>query len=1277
MIKTSRLKAGGAAVGFGGLQTQPDPLDGGAFIGAKALTVEQGRSVATAAQSVSSIASAAAQGAVLFGSKGAVVLGSQGSETQGTSVQSTHDIWSGAAHSKRRMRPMEQLTGLAHDRPEIVAVMPFQPAFFDAPKAGKLELFGQSVAVKADRMTPVGRFIDAQRHVRRLRRITATRVVASAARASEPLRVEILRRKTNVESELDALSDAIAFMLNTVRAMVKLRGQLDLRDDVHKVDPQQVFAQHVVPLRTQAVRSALDSAIKALGTYAPSAYSVVDMMQRLGYDRQTVQDTFSSTKLWLQCMHDLREMLRDHSLEFADLPDTQRQHDRSPFIVGRLAGARYFRVSSELTQLPSLEKIGEEKELAGFSKVIAQIDQGFRSLYEGTHFGSEESRMAALVHLVSKEHRYSMGLSQPDVRRVLRDQFGFEPVDGQDNSAVFDAVIGLPGTSATDMTDQFEGSLAALAHRRVDQDLAVMTFESRYLDAGSDTFTPGSAYHVDGIMDVGPDGFATTRLDELSRTLGTALDRFTRIMVGMDMLSSGRPLDDPASLDAGSAGNTTSNPLALFEATVGRIVDTKSGRPQPVVTNDPISVVYAHAHKDTRLRALLFLLTLARLSQVPGGGLMPAFEQQFSVEKSKVIDHFTKMIVGRLRNKLPTVNAAIVAPGVLDSSIAVESLKDALRAGSPAVIMVDAMIASLLHVFVVKNRGLKDGRTRYGGVQDTVLLMVVFDLMCAAMHTYSGRKIVGETQFLPGTQFAADCFVINAEKGVTRLESVAQIRSRLQREVALVGQLVCTVTAVMANLLSSTLKLSDHLRSPGSKAALARITAAVGNNERLKALFTEQQVMMLGATVADIIDLARRKNPDADGSGNLNDDEEIRFMDEAESTPQAAAEVEAAFSDPEFTLSKGYNKRIITVGLPHGIAERLRQVVDTRSMKPGAFRTRQADMVRIVIYKVDAQMGDLVFKPLSFLFELSRFPVRDTGKHLPLRAGATLRDVISCMPTRDFGSSTGATLTYPDPRDLGVPGSTARELTFADPDHAFLTRAERRELLKNHALSHLLCAYIRLLTGVSLADHHFDLDEPPAALAPAFLTQVLTARAGHVDTVLRFRTHAGARADDAVDLFSSHRGRLQPRAQKNASNAAPAARALDDMDPDAKTVTLHDARTLSGLTRELTTMSDPLMVSKRVMSPKQFDRVFSVIVDPDEFEIDEEATSRTPIGRQALTALIKQGEVTSVPASAAERFLHAQSNAGEPLRLRSRDRSAGDMAFERYFVIVEPAFGAR
>lgn len=94
---------------------------------------------------------------------------------------------------------------------------------------------------------------------------------------------------------------------------------------------------------------------------------------------------------------------------------------------------------------------------------------------------------------------------------------------------------------------------------------------------------------------------------------------------------------------------------------------------------------------------------------------------------------------------------------------------------------------------------------------------------------------------------------------------------------------------------------------------------------------------------------------------------------------------------------------------------------------------------------------------------------------------------------------------------------------------------------------------------------------------------------------------------------------------------------------------------------------------KRLLQPKQFDRVFHLFIDPDDFEIDVKKTTKSPYGTLTLQTLIKRGDIiASQVGEGYERTIITQDLSYQGLRFRDKDRGEGDMSFERYFVAIEP-----
>ena len=135
---------------------------------------------------------------------------------------------------------------------------------------------------------------------------------------------------------------------------------------------------------------------------------------------------------------------------------------------------------------------------------------------------------------------------------------------------------------------------------------------------------------------------------------------------------------------------------------------------------------------------------------------------------------------------------------------------------------------------------------------------------------------------------------------------------------------------------------------------------------------------------------------------------------------------------------------------------------------------------------------------------------------------------------------------------------------------------------------------------------------------------------------------------------------------------------------------LSSLQTISSFSDTLSTVSDPTSVNQKVVTPKQFDRVFNVMVDPTAFEVDVAKTTSTPYGREALALMIKDRDIVPVtendqavisinlPVSLTPVFRGLRPhvmNLPAPninsYQYRDRDITQGDLIADKYFVTVE------
>ena len=1293
MPSTIKISSGKSEIAFGGLQIQPVPISTGQSNGAALAYVKSPDGPAVSQlNSAAELIGAVSTGAIVPPAIGTISSGA----AVGTAADAKLQLRLGFSRSAgRQLRPVEQLTGISQDRPEIVMVTKFQPAYSDSSTQA------ESAEALSARANSVGKFISGQHAARGIRRAVAGKLFSTALSRSRRFKLNFKNSQSALSAELQAVAAASAFMLNVVRTATLLRSELDLRDDSHAVDPTQVAANNAAAVNVPAKSTGKTSRKRfATSVITFPRYNVIDVMASFGYDPGAARTTFASTKLWLQLVSDLRSVLRYHSLDLIDASKTARKGDRSPTALVRI-DSNYFGLRSTVKQLPTLNdiKVTSKGDLLSFANTVGAA---YTNLYVGPHIKNEEMRLALIMNLISKELRYSRGLAHELVIKTLRDSYGYTVSRTNGNDDLFDAVLGVPGASITHVSPDNVRALVGLAQHRVSSDQVVLTFESDYIDTVEGTFSPGSAYYVDGTLDLEAGKFNPTRLKELKHRFSSVFSDFSRIETGLDLDATGQSFDSTYT-QTGKIAALIADPRKLFSHVAAKFVDAKTGKAQADVSSDPLSVVYSLARTDSKLKALLFMLTLARLGRAaPEGpsiwdvigqalaGVSTLGESLFPHDvksaghtaANTLADAVQKLIVKKVTKSGTLVGQT--PPGSKDLKISVVALEDALIKGTKLTNAIDSTFVSILDAFVTDGKAITNARTRFSGHTDTMIAMAIFDAVCAVISRYADMKLVGLSVLSSGSSAGQPCIVARHTPTI-HAASFAEIAGRLDREHALVKQAVSVLSATTQNIATSAGKFVDFLGSPESTKQLEKIVAVVGTGPELQTLFTEQQIMLVSSAVDEMLELAQRSNEDLDASGTTDADEEIRFLDEEDASPGARAILTAALATSELTATKGANKRIVAVGVPNGLAGRLRRKIDLTTNATAAFNVRQSDIVRIMVNMVNIQMPDIVFFPRAYYFELSRFTVKNTALYGSVTPGCTFDDVVVAVPTRDYGSTLGTRIVSADPSDFPAARGNGKKISapsaFGDPEHAFLPSALRAEILRNHVTSHILESYVRVLTGTSFSEHHFNLADPEPLLSSDVLTNAINGRVAYVSD--SFTTRVIKPRSSRAGLFSHLR---TPRANgltaSQLSLSHPTSTDVDGplrlnvqgMEPDAQEIISSDARTISNLSRQLTTAADPLAVSRKLLLPKQFDRIFLLLVDPDDFEIDEAATAMTSQGQQALVALKANGDVAAVPLSGAELLARAKSSSTERLKLRPRDHGNSDMAFEKYIVTIEPAF---
>lgn len=1241
----------------------------------------------------------------------------------------------------KKFEPYEQLTGISHERPEIVMLTNFlplftkdvshsQPSFIHLVENGGIYPF----------MTDAGRYVDTQLQSRQLRYTNAVHLVRRLRLNYPHLHHDFYNRRRAFEKNIDELRDIANFLLELVRGLEKLKAQLDLRHDLHEIDPHQVVRHHSLHFTRINALTTSHVLYEFVRRYLPISYNVPDVLIRLGYKSDSVRNRFSSTKIWMQLMFELKNILLYHSLEFIDIDPVAQRRDDNATVINK-PNIKYFGVRQQLPALPNLSDL-TTLQPSQIPIAISTLNQAWNVLYESVHFKTNEAHIAALANLLSKEFRFSYGLSSPDVQQSLAEQFDYQ-VTPADNVAVLDSVIGKFGNNISDLPAVQTKSLANIASRQPAANVAVLTFESKYVDGDTGTLTPGGAYYVDHVLRTDGRNFDTSRLDELGDVFEKTHKGFSTVVNGMNMLAT--RVYDPYDRTRTQFSSILSSPVDLVRDVIRHVVDERTGATLPQAVNDNLGAVYSYAARNNQVKSALFMYTMARITRSyhPVIPFFHAFGTAATQDNTPLTDALIASVVATLEATVPrtlTGNQFIISQffhvNKKFPTLSRDTVRASLKSGTLLTRFIESTMQQILSAFRSGDRAMVDRRTRFNGYLDTMIMMVAFDTILQLVARYNNQNIVsanfGHTKYTQGT------LTFNISRTTTNHRaSINDLLTRLEREVALTHKLIYATLNSLQKLSGAFKNYSNYLKSPPALDKLRDVSRLLDNPDLLHMLMSEQQIYLLASTVQDLVDRISQPgavpdNGDVDGDGDFDADDEIKILDDSVVTPRLRNALYGLFGTNEFASQKGYNKKVLTVGIPLGFTRRLKQRVSINSTKKSTFIDKQNDIIQLVVYKVDLQNSDIIYKPKRFLFEMSRFPVRNDKFFLPLSNHPTITEIINSIPTRDYGERFGQNR---DPLYWPTATRSGMRLAF-DETYAFLSDQQKNEIIYNHVLSYLYEVYVKMLTGINLGDYQFDLQDPPRPVDDELVKLVTEHHVAHSADLYKIArtTRVEQHPPAGGVLFSStlvrkagfvhgaaHGSAIHPK-MSNATGIAgkvstEAQFVALQPSPDVKTlesqraigalatnlasvshrnvpVMLYGLRTISNLAHMVTPLADPLAVSKKIVAPKQFDRVFNVMIDPDEFEIDYEKTIRTPHGKRALEQMIQKGDIVPttenhfVRSTALNRaiigainfaksptgrsFVQGRSAPNHALyKFRDRDKNQGDLAFEKYFVTVE------
>lgn len=1178
-----------------------------------------------------------------------------------------------------RVDSVEQRMGVARLRPEIITLTSFLPLFDSTKLRASVTQFMHQVERGGidPTMTDAGRFVETQIAMRSLRQANGTHLIRSLRNRFTHLDHEFRIRSSEFENSLTELKETMTFLYQFIKGLDILRSSLDLRNDLHNVDvieqTRSFIGSHTKIRLTTQSHPLLDQSQR----FIPPVYTVSDVLVRLGYNESSVKNVFTSTKMWLQLMEEMKDILTFHSLEFIDAEPVRQRADNSPSSITDFSLQRFY-LKKQPVNIVNLDTIStmrsDDLTVTYMSNVI---DAGYRSLYDNINFKTEEARFGAIINLLSKEFRYSTGLGKQEVQRLLADTYGFTPAQ-TGNVNVFNAVIGRAGTSIDDIPSTPSDTLTSIGQRRISDGVSVLPLESKYIDTDDASLTPGGVYYVDSVLDTNGQSFNTQRLDAATKLFETAHMRFGTFINEMNVLGY-RDLD-VTDAENSKFASILGSPKDLAETFLRYLVNVNNGDTLPSLVNDNLAAVYAEAAKNDKLKSILFLFCITRMSRSYFVNV-PAMNSSVDFDNTPLADELARRALSVISNGFigqPKHNKK----DITYTSMMSDAVRTSLKNGTALTVAIETIMSQIVTEF--KATAQVGDTTRYGGYLDTIIAMTVFDLLISMIAKYSNQRIVSIT---PVTSLNDSYLFTMSRTTINHRNSSRDLITRLEREASLVQQVTFCAMNTMRKLGGAFRNHSNTLKSQVAIERLQMVASKINDPELLKLVLSEQQIMLLASTVTDLYTRV---------SKNHDKNDVTKSLDDSAIGEQLQNALLGLLSSPAYTSSRGFNKKVLTVGIPLGFTNLLKQRISLSNLKKSSFVDKQNDFVVISVYRVDMLNSDVVYKPKRFTFEMSRFPVRDQQTYLDLPERPTLGQIINSIPTRDLGNG----LDSMQPAYGNAGGETTNrglKSAFDDESYSFLTDQQKNDIITNHVVSYLFEVYVRLMTGTSLADYDFHLAGPPRLLEPEFMKTLIEHRINQiVDSTSDVPVSNQPRGGILFSATASERQREESYPSQQSPTSLEQQKSIGTVTSNLSSLShrkiagaLHEMGVISSLAHVVTPLSDGASLSTALLEPKQFDRVFNIVIDPDEFEIDYDHSVRTPHGKRVIEQLIMNGDAlplseieqsavinrgmsSNIQSLTNQRFVQSRVTDNQTtFRMRERDLSEGDMAFDKFFVTIE------
>ncbi len=987
-------------------------------------------------------------------------------------------------------------------------------------------------------------------------------------------------------------------------------------------------------------------------------------------------ESFSNTKIFLQLLFDLNNFLSVNSYTLLN-GNTNRGKDDNQLIVNQ--------------NYPKLEFNVENFSSQGIVPKLA-LQPSFHKDFVDSLPSDPDDRIKFLVNFISKEYRVSRFLgdkSLTDRQKVLSDF----PLIGQTGDP-FQFIVGNTANSNSSLA-KTPTPISGLARIVIDDGDVVLPFEKAFLEQNKkQKFIPGSAYLVDSVL-TGTPLFDTTFLKEYARDFDTRIDSFKKAIEEILQLPSEDNLNEFGSgLGKLAFFSGSVYPYIL----VSKLFDSfayllqRQRESQFIEAYAIFLAIFDAAHKDITLKNLLLEYFIASIL-VRGDTSSPFYNQivqeisldNFSqkvanmngVSADKILDTIAAKITDRLQflqgtNKTKAIGNSFAKLAQPSTTSAIGKTKIVKKTYaemasyiskntflytngdiSPTLIGIGAVLGEVANFTDVlekyattKSAKLSDGsgRTRRSLLSVSTVAMMVLEIFTSFCSKYTFAKFEqynnGFSVKVNMTQSSdmMDIFT-NVSKETNQIissQTSSSVVSSLKTSAASILNKLTKEEQTIQEILNSISRYNEFFQKSVSTIArkistdpdssfgrqITEINAIMSNMSG----YSPAQIILSKALVED--QAAKMDTRFVDGNDAFYVD------DESYLSPSIQNAIFSLFREPQFTIDKANNLRVVSVGVPTGFVSKLNGQFQMSSLKKNSFVSKQQDIVYINVYKINQQYDDIVFKPQKFLFELSRFVPRN--QKIVIAEEEKFSDILSKMNTVDYSLI----------NETGMQKFPEANNSLDGSPYSFLTVGQKKELISNHIKSYLLECYVRYMTSFSINEKRFLVNS--TILDDKFSNSAFMQNL--VETYFSQTSGTVISLDGVVDFSKMD---VKKGYSSNVAFTPPVLE-LNNIPKSVRTKFTEELKTFIRMFSTRNLLSDGNVERKRILMPCLYDRIFHLPVDPDDFEVDIELTNKTQTGKKALQAMKNSGLIVESKSA---------------LKLKSLDDQ--NVVIEKYFITID------